>query len=287
VRWVRSIRAVCSLSAVSDKIDAVNQSAGPTAYTLLEADGHALIGVLVVLAGHVMGGERDPRLVADLGRSLYEDGAIADPASTDEVLAAISDLCTQVRFVVGQDEGERPERGLARSEVDLAAPPKGVSGVVTVWEVPMGEGPTASCALGKVVEYPSGVELELNLAWAPTPEELTTRVPPRAHGSMARSFQDELIADWRIRVNLPDGRTATTVLSGDHSEETMLENDWEQNDLRLYTQSVETRSRLGTMTARWFCWVPLKGASSIRLTTAWPSGSIPETSVDIDLTPKA
>jgi hypothetical protein len=262
----------------------VNQSADQTSYTLLEQDGFALIGVLAVLAGHVMVGESDPGLVADLGRRLHEDGAIADPTSSDDVFAAISDLLTQVRYVVEQVEDERPERGLARPDVDVAAPPKGVSGWVTVWEVPMGEGPTASCALGRVIEYPSGVEIELNLAWAPTAEELTSRLPPRAHGSMARSFQDEPIGDWQIRVDLPDGRTATTVLSGDDIEETMLEGDGDQTSLRLYTQSIQTRSRLGSMTARWSFWVPLEAASSIRLTSAWTSGSISETSIDIELT---
>jgi hypothetical protein len=258
----------------------VTQSSDPLPHVLWKSDGQAIIGVLAILAGQVLGESCDPGLLARVGQCLEQTGAIRDPDSRDQVFDALEDVIAQVRYVL-HEEGERPERNRERPPDYLSAPPKGVSGYSVAKEVPLGRGPTASCVLSSVIVYATGFQLELDLAWTPTAEQRAQFQPPRAHGRFSHNTF-EPIQDWWVRVDLPDGRSAATVLEPDSIEDWTDESrEW---DLRIYPQSVQTSGRFdGAVTVRWRCWVPVTGVASIRVTTSWVTGAIPKSSADIDL----
>ena len=256
----------------------VAQSDDSDAYTFLEPDASAIIGVLAVVAGEVLGGTCEPALLRRLGRHLERTGAITNPDSADQVYEAIEDLIAQVRYVADRDEDQRPPRRLGRPDTDPTAPPRGVSGWIVARDVPMGKGPAASCVLGSAVAYSTGIEVEMDLAWTDAGESAPQQ-PPEAMGRFAHpGLSLGPAADWRIRVDLPDGRSVVSTLAGD------TEADDEPNDaLRMYTQSIEQGDRFGTRSVRWISWLPLEGVDSLRISSEWQRGGIVEAFCDVDL----
>lgn len=249
----------------------------PEPYTFLEPDAAAIIGVLAILAGEVLGGNCRPELLAHLGRRLERTGAITDPASADQVYEALEDLIAQVRYVAGRVEDERPPHQLDPAEPDPTAPPKGISGWIAAQDVPLGSGPEATCVLGSVVAYPTGIEIEVNLAWSAARETASGRPPaPVGRFTPPMGFP-EPIGDWQLRVELPDGRTVVSDLSG-ASRGRLAE-----EPLRAYTQSVQTERKIGTVFVRWISWTPVRDVPWVRVTSGWPFGGVPETSHVVDL----